>query len=649
MKRNPFYLGVAYYPEMWDRATIDFDIKKMKELGINSVRIAEFAWSTMEPMEGKFDFSLFSYVMDKMEEAGIHVVLCTPTATPPKWLTDKYPESVRTLDSGKQLQFGARGHACKSSKVYREKTRMIVEQMCKALAHKKALIGWQIDNEIFPYDDGCFCDQCLAKFRSWLKAKYGTIDNLNTSWGTCRWSLTYRDFDDVIAPRKDIWNHPSLEADWLSFQSDNIIDYVHFQKDIIAQYSDAPIGTDMMYYAELDHDKMNEKLDIVQFNHYEKEGELWYAAFWFDYMRTIKDRPFWCTETQANWIGAFCAQWGPRAAENCYANTMLPFLKGGEMNMTWLWRTHPCGQEIWHGALLDPAGREYYTTPQFKRVSNDLQKSYEALANSKILSDIAIHFSANAAIQLKYAKVVDDFEYVPAMRQLYRSFLHHNVDVIGLNHDLSGYKVLISPFVTYIDDTTKEKILSWVEQGGRWIVGPMSDIYDGALRRYTHSPFGFVEEAAHTYCKYNVPIHHEDYQAVWTDGTPVTGSRYFDGYEDDKANHLATYTEGDLKGLGMITEKSYGKGTIVLVGSFLDSRDLVRLTNREPIAAATDNMMLNRKTTASGKELIICMELFNKPGKIELEGTYEDLITGMQHTGEVWLKPYQAAIFMKTE
>ena len=83
----------------------------MKELGINSVRIAEFAWSTMEPTEGVYDFSLFSYVMDKMEEAGIGVILCTPTATPPKWLTDKYPETVRTLDSGKQLQFGGRGHA----------------------------------------------------------------------------------------------------------------------------------------------------------------------------------------------------------------------------------------------------------------------------------------------------------------------------------------------------------------------------------------------------------------------------------------------------------------------------------------------------------------------------------------------------------
>ena len=264
MKKSSFYLGVAYYPEMWDRETIDFDIKKMKELGINSVRIAEFAWSTMEPTEGVYDFSLFSYVMDKMEEAGIGVILCTPTATPPKWLTDKYPETVRTLDSGKQLQFGGRGHACKSSKIYREKTRIIVEQMCKALAHKKSLIGWQIDNEIYPYDDGCFCPQCLEKFRIWLKAKYGTIENLNTRWGACRWSLTYCDFEAVIAPRKDIWNHPSLEADWLSFQADNIIDYVHFQKQIIAQYSDAPVGTDMMYYAELDHDKMNENLDVVQ-------------------------------------------------------------------------------------------------------------------------------------------------------------------------------------------------------------------------------------------------------------------------------------------------------------------------------------------------------------------------------------------------
>lgn len=640
MANNPFYLGVAYYPEMWDRQTVDLDIAKMKELGINCVRIAEFAWSTMEPAEAEFDFSLFSYVMDKMEEAGISVILCTPTSTPPKWLTDKYPETVRVLDSGKLLQFGGRGHSCRSSRIYREKTKIIVEEMCKALAHKRALIGWQIDNEIFPYDDGCFCRQCLTKFRIWLKQKYETIENLNTRWGTCRWSLTYRDFDDVIAPRKDTWNHPSLEADWLSFQADNIIEFVHFQRCIIAKYSDAPVGTDMMYFAELDHDKMNEKLDVVQFNHYEKEGELWYAAFWFDYMRTIKEKPFWCTETQANWIGAFCAQWGPRAKENVYANTMLPFIKGGQMNMTWLWRTHPCGQEIWHGALLDPAGREYYTTPQFKRVSSDLQKGYEALTDSKIQPDIAIHFSANAAIQLKYAKVVDDFEYVPAMRQLYRSFIHHNVDIIGLNHDLTDYKVLISPFATCISDVQKNNILDWVERGGRWIVGPMTNIYDDALRRYTHSPFGFLEEAADTYCKYNVPIDHKDYFAVKSDGAPISGSRYYDGYEDAPENHLAVYTEGDLKGLGMITEKSYGKGSIVLVGSFLESKELVEFTGIAPILKASDNVMLNRRSSG----VITCMELFNKAGTVLLDGTYTDLLTGDVLSGEITLKPYQTLI-----
>ena len=171
----------------------------------------------------------------------------------------------------------------------------------------------------------------------------------------------------------------------------------------------------------------------------------------------------------------------------------------------------------------------------------------------------------------------------------------------------------------------------------------MSDIYDGALRRYTHSPFGFVEEAAQTYCKYNVPIHHEDYKAVWTDGTPVTGSRYFDGYEDDSANHLATYTEGDLKGLGMVTVKSYGKGSIVLVGSFLDSKDIVKLTNITPILQASDNVMLNRRTSG----LITCMELFNKPGSVMLDGSYKDLLTGKVYTGEMKLMPYQAVLLEK--
>ena len=60
------FIGAAYYPEMWDEAEINKDITRCKELGINCLRVGEFAWGKMEPKEGKFDFSLFKNVVDKL-------------------------------------------------------------------------------------------------------------------------------------------------------------------------------------------------------------------------------------------------------------------------------------------------------------------------------------------------------------------------------------------------------------------------------------------------------------------------------------------------------------------------------------------------------------------------------------------------------
>lgn len=647
MHQKPLYLGAAYYPEMWDRETIDWDIQKMKQCGVNCVRIGEFAWSTMEPSEGEYDFSLFEYVLDRMEQAGIGVVVCTPTATPPKWLTDKYPETLRTLDSGAKRQFGARGHSCRSSRIYREKTAQIVNRMCAALAQKKAVIGWQIDNEIYPYDNGCFCEQCVAGFRRFLERKYQTVQTLNRQWGTARWSLTYRDFEDVIPPREDTWNHPALQADWLTFQSENIIDYVQFQKEIISRYTDAPVGTDMMTCAEVDHCRMNENLDVIQINHYEKQEDLWRSGFWFDYMRTIKERPFWCVETQANWFGATAAHGGARAAGNVYANTLLPFFKGGQMNLFWLWRTHPNGQEMMHGALYNCAGRPYCTTPYIRRASEDLQKAQQWLVNSKIQSEVAIQFSTPSAIQLKYASATDGFEYTPAMLNIYKAFLRHNVDIIGAEQPVNGYKVLISPYLSYISPKMKESILEWVYKGGRWIVGPMSDIYDYSLRRYTHSPFGFLEEVTGTGCAYSIPVDQPDYRAAWRDGRTVRGSGYYDGYQDEDRYHLAVYTDGDLAGLGMITEKPYGKGQIVLVGSVVDPEVYVSLTGTAPCVLASENVMANLLTTPQGEKVLVCMELMNKPATVILNGTYRNVLTGRILTGENTLGAYEAAVLVE--
>ena len=240
------FIGAAYYPEMWDEAEINKDIARCKEQGINCLRVGEFAWGKMEPEEGKFDFSLFKNVVGKLYENGIYTVMCTPTCTPPRWMLDKYPQMRRVTPDNQRQNVSSRCHVCKSSSVAREKNALIVEAMAKTFAGHKGIIGWQIDNELFPYQDGCYCESCQKGFRAYLKDKFGTPEKLNKAWGMTRWSLEYKSFDDVQPPYPDEWRHPSLRKAWWDYQCGLICSYVDEQTEILRKYGCTNIGTDMM-------------------------------------------------------------------------------------------------------------------------------------------------------------------------------------------------------------------------------------------------------------------------------------------------------------------------------------------------------------------------------------------------------------------
>ena len=211
------YLGVAYYPEDWPDEEMDKDIARMKEIGVNTARIAEFAWHRMEPHPGEFDFSYFHKVVDKLAAAGIAVVLGTPTATPPRWLERLYPDVMAENENGRVFSHGGRRHCCSNNPHYDAYSLRIVEKMAQEFADDPAVIGWQIDNEIYSFGNGCFCPNCQAKFRERLRKKYKTIDALNDAWNLNLFSQWYDDFADVPAPR-DAWHNPHLVAEWEAFQ-----------------------------------------------------------------------------------------------------------------------------------------------------------------------------------------------------------------------------------------------------------------------------------------------------------------------------------------------------------------------------------------------------------------------------------------------
>lgn len=642
------FIGAAYYPEMWDEAEVNKDIARCKELGINCLRVGEFAWGKMEPEEGKFVFSWLENVVNKLYENGIYTVMRTPTCTPPRWMLDKYTQMRRVTPDNQRQNVSSRCHVCKSSYVAREKNALIVEEMAKVFAGNKGIIGWQIDNELYPYQDGCFCENCKKGFRKYLKDKFGAPEKLNKTWGMTRWSLEYNSFDDVQPPYPDEWRHPSLRKAWWDYQCGLICSYVDEQAEILRKYGCKNIGTDMMPNDLLDYYAVNKKLYVVQYNHYDTADRLYTNAFAYDFLRCVKDKPFWVTETQVGWNGSEYADNGYRPERNCYANTLLPFVKGAEMNLYWLFRAHPNGHELGHGALFSSAGRSYRVTEEVKKAVDDLKKCEKFLTETKIESKIALHFSSTSAINFKVAPLVKNFDYRQTIIDKYHKALrHYNVDVIDTPHGLDDYEVVISPFLSTADENDfKARIIDWVYNGGIWIVGPMTDIMDGNVSKYTDAPYGFLEELAGVYTKYQKPIDNDVFKAKWSDGETCSVGGCFDAYErKEGTKSLATYSECEFAPLSVITERMVGKGKVILTGSVVSEKDLLKLVNRKPIAEASSNIVLVER--CGGSYGIIAVEIENKDGYIVLDGDYNDLISGKRFCGRVDITPYEVFVFVK--
>lgn len=646
---SKFYIGAAYYPELWDRAEIDRDIEKMKAYGMNTMRIGEFAWSTMEKREGEFDFELFLYVIDKLYENGIYTVMCTPTCTPPRWLFAKYPEVTRVLSTqhmSVKQDIRSRCHPCKSNELMREKNRVIVREMAKAVGNHPGVIGWQIDNELFPYDDGCYCESCIRGFREHLAKKFGTVDALNRAWGMYRWSLNYNSFDEVIPPRPNRWEHPSLQVEWIRFQSELIVSYVNEQAEEIRKYSSAPIGTDMMTNNQLSYVDVNRELDIIQYNHYNAPNALNEPIFAYSFLRTLKDRPFWVTETQVGWNGGTGAWNGARHEGNCYINTVAPIACGAEMNLYWLFRAHPNGHELAHGAFLNSAGRPYRISEEIKRASDDLAKCEDFLANSVASSKIALHYSSTAVKQFRFAPLIELFDYrANLFTKFYDPLRPYNPDVIETDKALDGYEVVVTPFLTCATENgLKERIVKWVEEGGRWIVGPLSDIMDEHTSKYTHAPFSFLEELAGVYTKFQAPTPVEDIHGKWIDGDDFSISLCCDVFEATDCDILARYEGGEFNGMPAIVRRKVGKGEVILLGTVPSKEALRHLIGRDPIACASENMALVKR---SGKENgIVALELNHEPGYVKLDKPYYDILGEKTVSGKVEVPPY-TALFLK--
>lgn len=653
---KPPYIGAAYYPEGFSVDRIERDIAQMKSTGINTVRLAEFAWSRLEPSEGHYDFNWLKDVIDKLSDSGIGVILCTPSATPPFWLTDKYPTVLPMRYDGHRASHGARLHYCPNNEIYRSIIRKFIREFARRFSACRSILGWQIDNEVYlPFGEGCFCPDCERKFHDFLEDRFGSIDNLNHEWQLTLWSQEYPSFSKVPMPHPSTPHHPSLKAAWIEFQEKSIIEYVEEQVDLLKEYSGKPISTDMMPLPLIDHVRANRKTDVVMFNHYCSESSLHTAFFWFDYLKTIKDVPLWNTETDPNFNGGTTLS-GYKSSGFTTVNSWLPFIFGGQANLYWHWIGHRAGHELMHGSIIDSCGRPTYTEREIARICKDLAGSSKFLNGTRLCpARVAIHYSAfseklflNQPICAHpgYWAVIFEKFYMPLIKSGIR------VDIIAPDKELDQYEIVISPMLPYLDNHgLKERLNKWIEDGGTWIAGPLTDIRNQHCAKLD-SPFSVLENWGGISVKYfTAPNPDRLFDLKFSDGIVSEGSLWYDGFELAGALPIAVYGDRSFEftGLTAIAENSKAAGKVITLGTLPLEADYLRLIrshkadHEDIMPKSSENVLCIPRCGEAGEGFALA-EYLNKPGSLEIRNSAVDLLTGIRHSGVVEIQPYTIMI-----
>jgi beta-galactosidase GanA len=369
-------VGVCYFPEHWPRERWETDVAQMAEAGLEYVRMGEFSWSRLEPRRGEFDFEWLDRAVELVGDHGMQVVLCTPTATPPKWLVDERPDILQEEPDGTTREFGSRRHYCFNAESYREETERVVSRMVDHYAGNPHVAGWQTDNEYGCHRTvRCYCDDCAAGFRDWLRERYGSVDVLNEEWGTTFWSQRHADFGEVDPPRHTpAEHHPSRLLDYYRFASDSVVDYNRLQADIIRSADDGWFVTHnfMGDFPTLDAFDVSEDLDFAAWDSYptgfvqdRRPGE---PATWelragdpdqvgrnHDLYRGASGGPFWVMEQQPGDVN-----WPPYAPQPADGAMRLwahqAVAHGADAVLYFRWRRCREGQEQYHAGLRKQDG-----------------------------------------------------------------------------------------------------------------------------------------------------------------------------------------------------------------------------------------------------------------------------------------------------
>jgi beta-galactosidase len=661
--RNAILLGTDWYPEHWPETRWEEDLRLMEAAHIRVVRLAEFAWSSMEPSEGRYDFGWLERAVNLAGKHGIVSVLGTPTGGPPAWLTQKYPDTLRVLENGRLATHGTRAHGSVMSPRYRDFCRRIAEQMAMRFGHNPNVVGWQIDNE-YGYAQMSFDDLTHRRFQDWLKAKYKSLDSLNQHWTTTYWSQTYSDWSQIPFPIEggEIHN-PALRLEWQRFVTDTWTDYQQNQIDALRSHVEPRqfiTGNFMGFFDGFDHYIISRALtfaswdDYVGTGHVDPDGN----GLTHDLTRGFKRENFWVIETQpgaVNWAGVnnFLNRGEARAM------AWQAIGHGADQIGYWQWRSALNGQEQYHGTLVGPDGTPVPFYREVAQLGEEFAKVEDSLRGTRPVSQVALLHSYDSHWAVDFQKHTTKYDQVSLLKSYYRHLrpLAQSIDVVSPDAPLQDYKLVVALDLNVIPEDLAAHLLEYVKSGGHLVLGPRSGMKDEFNSLLPQRQPGFLVSALGGRVEQYYALEKDfPISGVWGNGQASIWAEQMTASAPE-TEVLMTYgkSNGWLDNQPAALTRSYGKGSITYIGAILDDKLMaaaaqwmISKSGITPLLASVPEGVEVNRRIGGGKQVFILVNYAAENRRVTLPRPMKSLLD--DRSGDRFeLEPYGVRVLLDSK
>jgi beta-galactosidase len=572
--------GASYYHEYMPYERLERDVELMEKAGLTFARVEESTWGVLEPRDGEFEFAWLQRVIDRLHQAGIKVMLGTPTYSIPPWLFKKHPEIQVKQINQPRYAYGLRQMTDLTHPTYRFYAERIIRRLIGHFKDHPAIVGYQLDNET--HSSGTADAHVQELFRERLKKKFKTAAELNRAWGLNYWGQNIAGFDE-LPPRDGILN-PGYKLEWERFQQEIIAGFLAWQAGIVREVKrpDQFVSHDFVggFPADVDQFETAKALDVPSVNIYmglqdEMDGE--YIAFCGDINRSLKQGNYLVTETTAQTTGWDSKYQIPPYPGQLRLAAYANIASGANLIAYWHWHSLHYGQETyWKGVLahdLEP-GRVYN---EVLTVAQELKKIGPVLVDLGKKNRVAILYSLDSRQGLNFMPFDDKVDYMTVLNQLYRALYNLRVEVdfvFPQSRNLSAYRLIVVPPLYIASDDLLGRLAEYVREGGHLLACFKSGFADeNSTVRWTMAP-GPLREAAGFY-----------YQEFSNLRAPLRlrGDPYGIGEENkvsvwaeylipEKARGLAYYEHPVFGRYPALARNSFGRGTFTYEGTYLSDK-----------------------------------------------------------------------------